>query len=167
MSALEKTELTPRTKRASLHPVPAPKPSRAWPKASFPILILALLAAGMVGQLALQTKIQEQGFELAALQTEVDELSAQEAVLRAALDKQSTPIQLAYAASQLGMVANPYSNILILPTGEVVGSQKPVRGNEVPIISAPPKLPRSTTPEDTVDDARQPQSSDTQAGGQT
>jgi hypothetical protein len=107
----------------------------------------------MVGHLLLQTRIQEQGFELAALQTQVDHLSAEEAMWRATLDRQSTPTQLAYAAAQLGMVANPYSNILVLPTGEVLGAQKPVKGNEVSIISAAPILPQLTPAEEMADEA--------------
>jgi len=103
-------------------------------------VILALLAGGMVGHLALQTAIQEQGFELASLQSTNDRLSAQEAVLRATLDKQSTPQQLAYSAAHLGMVANTRSTFLTLPTGEVTGTDTPVKGNEVPIISAAPVI---------------------------
>ena len=144
MSALEHSEIptrAKRTKRAELKAVPSPQPSRL-PKGFFPIVILALLAVGMVGHLLLQTKIQEQGFELGGLQAEIEQLSAQETILHATLDKQSTPQQLAYSASQLGMVANPYSTFLVLPAGEVIGTDRTVRGNEVPIISAAPERPR-------------------------
>ena len=116
------------------------------------MVILALLASGMVSQLVLQTRIQEQGFELASLQTRVDELSAQEAILRATLDKQTTPLLLAYSASELGMVANPYATFLVLPTGEVRGAQKPVKGNELPVISAAPYVPHRTNIDDVLAD---------------
>jgi len=106
----------------------------------FPVVILALLAVGMVGHLVLQTRIQELGFELGALQAQEDQLSAQQAILSTTLAKQSTPQQLAYAASSLGMVANPYSTFLTLPTGQVTGTNQVVRGGEVPIISAPPAI---------------------------
>jgi hypothetical protein len=99
-------------------------------------MILALLAIGMVGHLALQTRIQEQGFEIGALQTQAGQLSARQSVLQAMLDQQATPQQLAYAASQAGMVANPYSTFVNLATGQIVGLAKPVTGTEVPIISA-------------------------------
>ncbi|MCL2785553.1 MAG: hypothetical protein FWD55_09050 [Propionibacteriaceae bacterium] len=155
MSALVQ-EVTPaRVKRTALKPVIAPARTRAWPKGFFPVVILAMLAAGMVGQLMLQTTIQEQGFELAALQTELEQLQAQEAILNATLDKQSTPQALAYAASQLGMVVNPYSNILVLSDGQVIGSGKKVKGNEQPIISAPPAFllppPPSPSPSPELD----------------
>ena len=156
MSALERGDAPVRRKRADLRAVAPPQRSHAWFKGSFPLAVIALLAVGMVGHLLLQTKIQEQGFELGALQTQVDHLSAQEAILHATLDKQSTPQQLAYAASGLGMVANPYSTYLILPTGEVVGTDKPVRGDEVPIISAAPQISRTTTPVDPLDGALAP-----------
>ena len=151
MSALMSEDESVRRKRADLRPVAAPKKSHALFKGSFPAVILLLLAVGMVGHLWLQTKIQDQAFELGALQSESDRLSAQEAILNATLDKQSTPQQLAYTAAELGMVANPYSTFLILPTGEVVGTDQAVRGDELPIISAPPQI-TPTSPEVTLDD---------------
>lgn len=149
MSALEQVEFTKPTRRTRLHSVPAVKSSRMWVKATFPVLILSLLAVGMVGQLMLQTLIQEKGFELAALQSEIEQLSAQEALWRANLEKQSTPTQLAWNASQLGMVANPHANVLVLSTGEVIGSGKATKGDEIPLISAAPSLPQRTTPNTT------------------
>jgi hypothetical protein len=109
-------------------------------------LILALLAVGTVGHLAMQTKIQEQGFELAALQDQREHLNAEAVVLRATLDKQSTPAQLAQAAAGLGMVADPYSTFVALPIGAVSGVNKPVAGNEVPAISRVPTPPTPIAP---------------------
>lgn len=140
MSALETSEVPVRTKRTSLKQVPPVAPAHNWPKGAFPVLILLLLAAGMVGHLVLQTKIQDQGFELASLQSQSDQLTAQQSILQAMLDKQSSPQQLALAASSLGMVANPYSTFLTLPSGQVSGVDKPVKGDELPVISAPPQL---------------------------
>jgi len=140
MSALERPDAPVRHKRAELRPLPAPQRSHAWFRGSFPLTILTLLAVGMVGHLALQTTIQNQAFELGALQTQADRLGAQEAILHATLDKQSTPQQLAYTAAGLGMVANPYSTYLVLPTGEIRGTDEAVRGNELPIISAAPQI---------------------------
>ena len=151
MSALMSENESVRRKRADLRPVATTQKSHAWFKGSFPVAILLLLAVGMVGHLWLQTKIQDQAFELGALQTQADRLSAQEAILNATLDKQSTPQQLAYTAAELGMVANPYSTYLILPTGEIVGTDRVVRGNELPIISAPPEI-TPTSPKVTLDD---------------
>jgi len=151
MSALERPEVPVRQKRADLKPVAPPQRSHAWFKGSFPLTILALLAVGMVGHLVMQTRIQDQAFELGALQEQADRLSAQEAILHATLDKQSTPQQLAYTAASLGMVANPYSTYLVLPTGEVVGTDEVVRGNELPIISAAPDI-TPTSPEVILDD---------------
>ena len=155
MSAAEAHAEPRTTRRAALAAVPAPQ-RRGWPRGTLPLIILGLLAAGMVGHLALQTKIQEQGFELGALQAQVTQSAAQEAVLQAALDRASTPQQLAFAASHLGMVANPYSTFLVLPTGEVRGLDKPVRGSEVPIISAPPNLATGTALVDPLATGTQP-----------
>jgi len=151
MSALERPDVPVKHKRADLRPVAPPQRSHALIKGSFPLMVLALLAAGMVGHLVMQTKIQDQAFELGALQTQADRLSAQEAILHATLDKQSTPQQLAYTAAGLGMVANPYSTYLILPTGEVIGTDEVVRGNELPIISAAPQI-TPTSPEVVLED---------------
>jgi len=151
MSALEHNLAPVRQKRADLKSVAPPERSHALFKGTFPLAILALLAIGMVGHLVLQTKIQEQGFELSALQTQADQLSAQEEILHATLDKQSTPQQLAYVASQLGMVANPYSTYLVLPTGEIQGTDEVVRGDELPVISAPPQI---TVTDPDVDDTQ-------------
>jgi len=156
MSALEQVSQPRLTRRAAIRAV-EPRPARpGWHRGVFPVIILALLALGMVGHLALQTRIQEQGFELGALQAQAEQLDAQQAILAAALDKQSTPAQLAYSASQLGMVANPYTTILDLGTGQVTGSGKPVAGNELAVISAPPQLPNTTTPVDPLAAAQQP-----------
>jgi len=130
-----------------------PAGPRRWARARFPLLLLALLGLGMVGHLGLQTRIQEQGFELAGLQSQVASLGAQAEILQAAVDKQSTPQQLAYAAAHLGMVANPYTTFVHLPDGHVTGSNTAVKGNEEPIISAAPTLPGATTPIDVVDKA--------------
>jgi len=146
MSALERPDVPVKHKRADLRPVAPPQRSHALLRGSFPLMVLALLAAGMVGHLVMQTKIQDQAFELGALQTQADSLAAQEAILHATLDKQSTPQQLAYSAAGLGMVANPYSTYLILPTGEVIGTDEAVRGNELPIISTAPQI-TPTSPE--------------------
>ena len=151
MSALERPEVPVRRKRTDLKPVAPPQHSHAWFKGSFPLTILALLAVGMVGHLVMQTNIQDQAFQLGALQEQADRLSAQEAILHATLDKQSTPQQLAYTAASLGMVANPYSTYLVLPTGQIVGTDEAVRGNELPIISAAPDI-TPTSPEVVLDD---------------
>ncbi len=146
MSALEQLDQQAGPAEPALSVVPSPARSRGWPKPVFPILILALLAVGMVGQLLLQNRIQQQGFELAAMQNQIEHLSATQSRLQAALDQKTTPQQLAYAAAQLGMVANPYSTLLHLPTGQVSGVNQPVNGDELPAVSAPPQLPTPAVP---------------------
>ena len=147
MSALESLPDV-QSASATLKVVPQAHPSPAWRRGFFPVLILALLATGMVGHLVLQTKIQEQGFELSALQTEADRLSAEESVLHAALDTRQIPQRLALEASQLGMVANPYSTFLELPTGKITGVKRAVRGNEMPVITAIAEPASESPPDD-------------------
>ncbi len=156
MSALEEIDVPVKTRRSSLKTVaPLPRP-HAWPRGVFPILILGLLAAGMVGHLFLQTRIQEQAFELGSLQSQAGQMGAQQAILQAALDRQVAPRQLAWSAAQLGMVANPYATYLVLPSGQIVGSPTAVTGREVPAISAAPPMAAAGAPVDILDQAAQP-----------
>ncbi len=121
MSVPERIEVEPAKapaprKLARLKIVPAAAKQHSWPRGLFPVTILALLGAGLIGHLVIQTSIQEQGFELAGLQSQAEYLSAQQSMLQAILVTQSTPQQLAYSASQIGMVVNPYSTFINLTT---------------------------------------------------
>ncbi|MDR2973566.1 MAG: hypothetical protein LBV00_02465 [Propionibacteriaceae bacterium] len=140
MSALEILDAPPRRPRATVQAVSPVKRHPGLPKGAFPLMILGLLAMGMVGHLALQTAIQENGFELGELQSQTAQLSAQEAVLQSALGAKSTPTQLAHAAAGLGMVADPYATMVVLSTGQVLGVTTPVTGQELPLVSAAPHL---------------------------
>ena len=100
------------------------------------ILILAsLLAVGMVGYLVLSTKLQQQAFEMRALQSEAAALGYQQAYLQGQVEKVATAPELARRAAELGMRPNPYSSFVVLETGEVRGVAKPVRGDELPLVT--------------------------------
>jgi len=108
---------------------------------SFALLALGLLLIGMVGYLFLQTTLQQQAFTLNSLQSTAAVLSARESYLEAGLAARTTPLELARAASALGMVANPYGTFIDVRTGQVTGVGRPVQGEELPRVSQPPAAP--------------------------
>lgn len=100
----------------------------------FLLILATVLVAGMVGVLVLNTSLQTRAFEVRRLQKQASELS----YLRADLDNQarqlSTTDELARRAKELGMVPNPYPVFVVLPSGEVRGVPKPVKGDELPAM---------------------------------
>jgi hypothetical protein len=125
--------------KAKLWPValPAAQAEKARSNVPFGVLVIGLLLAGMIGYLFLQTELQRQAFELNDLRIEASYLQARESYLEAGLATRTTPLELARSAAALGMVANPYGTFLDVRTGEVLGANRPVAGNEVPVMSAP------------------------------
>jgi hypothetical protein len=100
------------------------------------MLILAgVLVAGLVGLLMLQTRVQEQSFDLRQLQSKATALSYRQAQLEAQVQQKATPAEIARQATSLGMVPNPYAVYVDVRTGTVVGTQRTVKGNEVPYIT--------------------------------
>jgi hypothetical protein len=100
------------------------------------MLILAgVLVVGLVGLLMLQTRVQEQSFQVRELQSTATELSYKQAQLEAAVQQKGTPAEIARQATALGMVPNPHAVYIDIRTGTVVGAQKAVTGNEVPYIT--------------------------------
>jgi len=100
------------------------------------MLILAgVLVVGLVGLLMLQTRVQEQSFEVRHLQSTATELSYKQAQLEAEVQQKAKPAEIARQATALGMVPNPHAVYIDVRTGSVVGAQKAVTGNEVPYIT--------------------------------
>lgn len=134
MSALVDTrQETAGTTQTTLRPVP--KRQGGLGRLPFMLIIAGVLVAGLVGLMLLQTRVQEQSFELRQLQTKATALSYRQAQLEAALQQQTTPAEISRQATALGMVPNPNAVYIDIRTGSVVGNQKPVTGNEVPNIT--------------------------------
>lgn len=100
----------------------------------FPALVVLLLAAGMVGLLALNVHIQNQQMALNKMQRQAAALALQVSDRQAQVYAKSGPGQLAAAASGLGMVPNPNPVYVDLRTGQVLGSPKAVIGDEMPAL---------------------------------
>jgi cytoskeletal protein RodZ len=123
----------PETTTPALRPVPTQQ--RGLGRLPFMLILAGVLVAGLVGLLMLQTRVQEQSFEVRQLQTKATELSYRQAQLEAQVQQKATPAEIARQATSLGMVPNPYAVYIDVRTGSVLGTQKAVKGNEVPYIT--------------------------------
>lgn len=110
----------------------------------FAVAMMGLLAVGMLGILALNVHIQNQAFALRASQKEESALALQVSELQTQVYAKSAPGALAAAASQLGMVINPYPNFIDLRTGAVTG--KKAADGSVPGLEINPELSGQTSP---------------------
>ena len=134
MSALDEPRpKAPETTTPALRPVPTQQ--RGLGRLPFMLILAGVLVVGLVGLLMLQTRVQEQSFEVRQLQTKATELSYRQAQLEAQVQQKATPAEIARQATALGMVPNPYSVYIDVRTGSVLGTQKAVKGNEVPYIT--------------------------------
>jgi hypothetical protein len=106
---------------------PAPLPI-ALPRAPFLILIVALVVAGVLGVLVLNTKINENSFRLNDLRNNQAALDLQEQQLQRDLADRESPGNLRAAATRLGLVPAGTPAFINLPDGRVVGVPQPAAG---------------------------------------
>jgi hypothetical protein len=106
----------------------APPAPVALPRASFLVLVLAVVVAGVVGVLVINTKINENAFRLDDLRAHQAALDLQEQQLAQKLAEQESPGNLAAAAQRLGLVPAGTPAFITLPDGRVVGVPQPATG---------------------------------------
>ncbi len=110
----------------------------------FAVLVIAMLAAGVVGLLMFNTNMQQTSFKATALQDRVNVLTAKEQSLDLELDQLRDPQHLALAAKELGMVAPPQPAFVRLADGRVLGNPTPANvGDTVRVNPLPSKKPAS------------------------
>ena len=110
----------------------------------FAVLVIAMLAAGVVGLLMFNTSMQQTSFKATALQDRVNVLTAKEQSLDLELDQLRDPQHLALAAKELGMVAPPQPAFVRLADGRVLGNPTPATvGDSVRINPLPSRKPAS------------------------
>ncbi len=110
----------------------------------FAVLVIAMLAAGVVGLLMFNTSMQQTSFKATALLDRVNVLSAKEQSLDLELDQLRDPQHLALAAKELGMVAPPQPAFVRLADGRVLGNPTPATvGDSVRINPLPSRKPAS------------------------
>lgn len=156
MSSLRAASPRPRPSAANLLPRLRPVPSgqRGGRQTPFIGVFVTLLGLGMVGLVMLTTTLQDQSFEARRLQQEATELSYRQAALEVDADKARSPQTLAALASALGMRANPHPAYIVIPSGQIIGTPKPVTSADMSSIvvrsaeqgqtSAPTQAPQAT-----------------------
>lgn len=123
----------------------------------FAVLVIALLAAGVVGLLMFNTHMQQTSFTASALQREANALTAQQQRLSLELDQLRDPQQVATKAQSLGMVAPPQPAFLRLSDGRVLGEPAAARpGDAVEINPAPVQKPEVLEPRTVIVPAERP-----------
>jgi hypothetical protein len=91
-------------------------------------LILAVVVAGVMGILVLNTKINENAFRLADLHSKQSQLDEQEQQLNQQLANDRSPNSLYAAARRLGLVPAGTPAYLQLPDGRKLGVPQPATG---------------------------------------
>jgi cell division protein FtsB len=113
----------------------------------FAVLVIAMLAAGVVGLLTFNTNMQQASFKATALQNEAASLSAKQQSLNMELDHLRDPQRLAVAAKALGMVAPAQPAFVRLGDSRILGTAAPAsKADSVRISSLPSAKPRSINP---------------------
>jgi cell division protein FtsB len=113
-------------------PVPrlkvAPPPPVPVPRTPFVALVLLVVAAGVLGILLLNTKVNENAFILHDLRQEQAALDQRQQELEQEIAQAGTPARLAEEARRLGLVQAEELAYLRLPDGELVHEPMPAHG---------------------------------------
>jgi len=102
----------------------------------FTLLVGALLVAGLLGLLMINTALAQGAFTTSALQQQLGDLSAQESALSEQIALMSAPQALERQARALGMVRMRKAAFLNLQDGSVAGKPKVVRVPGLPANAA-------------------------------
>jgi len=89
----------------------------------FAVLVVALLSAGLLGLLMLNTALTEGSFDLGRLKKSTTELTDQQQTLQQQIDQQSAPDALERRARELGMVPGG-DPAFLQDDGKVLGKPK-------------------------------------------
>ena len=99
------------------------------------IFVLGIVVVYMV-QLALNMVLTQDAYYLRELKIERNSLSTEVQIIQEEVDSLASPQNLADAANQLGMVANPSSVLLDLREDRIFGEPKPVSAENAAVASA-------------------------------
>lgn len=118
-------------------------------RAPFVVVVVAILAAGLVGLLLLNTALAQGSFRMHDLQRNTAALQDREQQLQVAVDASNNPARLAAAAHHLGLVAARDPGFLRLSDGRILGAphaaSAPVKKHPA-TPSAGPSVTPSTQP---------------------
>lgn len=135
----------PHTRRfAEVSPPPRPR-LRIVDSAPLPathmgygLLCAALVVAGLLMMLLLNTARAEGSFELGSLQRTTTELSTREVSLQGELASSQAPASLAAKAEDLGMVPSPSTAVLRLSDARVLGVAAGTEAGRTFTVEMPP-----------------------------
>jgi hypothetical protein len=136
----------PSVRRPPLRVVQAP-PTAGSPL-GFAVVCAALLGAGLIALLLLNTAVAQNSFGLQHLQARSQQLADQKQALIQSNDVAAAPAQLATRAWAMGLVPAGSAGFVRLPSGQVVGVANPA------VRSQPPTVITSTTRTSTTSASR-------------
>jgi hypothetical protein len=111
------------------------------------IICAALLAAGLIGVLLLNTALAQGSFTLHDLRTTSENLTDAQGALNQSLDASRSPANLATRAADMGMVPAQSAAFLRLSDGKVIGvSQQASPGPALTVVGIPSSAPAKAVP---------------------
>ncbi|MEU7845099.1 hypothetical protein AB0B39_29505 [Micromonospora sp. NPDC049114] len=106
----------------------APPPPVSVPRAPFAALIVVLVVGGVLGILAVNTKINENAFRLEKLQQQQARLDLEKQQLDKQITEYEAPGNLTAEARRLGLVDAGEPAYIRMPDGKTIGVPKPATG---------------------------------------
>ncbi|MDG4782808.1 hypothetical protein O7614_24400 [Micromonospora sp. WMMD961] len=106
----------------------APPPPVSVPRAPFAALIVVLVVGGVLGILAVNTKINENAFRLERLQQQQARLDLEKQQLDKQIAEFEAPGNLTAEARRLGLVDAGEPGYIRLPDGKTIGVPQPATG---------------------------------------
>ncbi|PMR58130.1 hypothetical protein C1A38_26325 [Verrucosispora sp. ts21] len=106
----------------------APPPPVRVPRAPFAALVVMLVVGGVLGILAVNTKINENAFRLLELQEQQAKLDVEQQQLTKQIADAEAPGNLAAQARKLGLVESGEPALIRLPDGKLIGVPQPAGG---------------------------------------
>ena len=112
----------------------APPAPVSAPRAPFVAVVIAIVVAGVFGILLINTKTNENTFQIDRLQDQKAALDSQQQDLEAKLTEFNNPGSLRAMAKKLGLVESDSFAYIRLPDGKVIGVPKPA--TDAPAITS-------------------------------
>ncbi len=139
----------PQAEPPALALVPGRAP--ALGRASFLVLLVALMAAGLLGLLALNTALARDAFRAHALTQQAQQLQDRQQALQREVEDLRSPQRIAEQARAMGMVVSGPPAFLRLPDGKVLGApEAAVAASPAPGEAVAPGNPARTAPASTT-----------------
>ncbi|MGC4749233.1 hypothetical protein ACLQ28_26795 [Micromonospora sp. DT201] len=123
---VEKTGVTANARPPRLRV--APPPPMSVPRAPFAALIVVLVVGGVLGILAINTKINENAFRKERLQQQQARLDLEKQQLDKQIAEYEAPGNLTAEARRLGLVDAGEPGYVRLPDGKTIGVPQPASG---------------------------------------